>query len=346
MRAVVIRSHGGPDVLEPTEVATPEPGVGEALLRVQAVSVNAFLDVSNRAGHVPFARYEFPHILGAEHAAEIVAFGPGVDSPLRVGDRVVVPSTIPCRACDACHAGNDEQCTRLAIIGVNRQGAYAEHTVVPAHVLRPIPNGVSFVEASALGVNGPLAVAQLMHAGAQPGDTVLVQGAGSSAGSMALLVARAMGMVTIGTTRTAAKVAQLEALKLADHLVVSTEPHAIDTIKGLTGGRGVDVVIDNLASPELWPLTMGALCIGGRVVTSGAKFGGKVEIDVRNLYTFTQHIIGVRTSNDAAKDRHWKLVTHEGLRPLIDSTMPLDHAADAHRRIEAGENVGRLVLVV
>lgn len=344
MRAVVIRSHGGPDVLELTDIAQPHPGPGEVLVRVRAVSVNSFLDVSNRAGHVPFARYDFLHVLGSERAGEVAGVGPGADTAFAFGDAVLVSNTVPCRACDACAAGSDEQCGQLGIIGVNRPGAYAEYAAVPAHLLRPIPPGVSFEGASALGVNGPLAVAQLLAVGAAAGQTVLVQAAGSSSGSMALLVARAMGLSTIGTTRSSERATVLRDLGVADHIVVSNEPDALDQIRSLTAGRGVDIVLDNLGAPDAWTLSVGSLAVGGAAVTSGAKFGGRVEVDLRSLYTLSRRIVGVRTLNNAAKNRLRQLVADNGLRPLIDSVLPLEAAADAHRRIEAGQNLGRAIL--
>src|SRR5689334_10849102 len=94
MHAIVIRRHGGPDVLEPAEIAQPEPATGEALVRVDAVSVNAFLDVSNRAGKVPFARYDFPHVLGSEHAGTVAGYGPATTGPVAVGGAVVVRNTV------------------------------------------------------------------------------------------------------------------------------------------------------------------------------------------------------------------------------------------------------------
>ena len=99
MLAIVIRRHGDPDVLEPADIARPEPAAGEALVRVEAVSVNAFLDVSNRAGKVPFARYDFPHVLGSEHAGTVVGYG-GTPGPVPVGAPVVVRNTVFCGSCD------------------------------------------------------------------------------------------------------------------------------------------------------------------------------------------------------------------------------------------------------
>ena len=346
MRAIVIDSHGAPDVLRPTEVEDPVPSPGEALIKVGAVSVNAFLDVSNRAGHVPFARYDFPHILGSEHAGEVAAYGPDTDGPVAVGAAVAVSNTVPCGTCDACGRGDDESCDSLGIIGVTRTGAYAEYSVVPVSNLRPLPAGVDAIQASALGVNGPLALRQLVKARAAPGETVLVQAAASAAGTMAMVVARTLGHRVLGSVRSPSKADRLAELSLADAIVDSTADGFGDRIRDLTDGAGADIVIDNIAAPELWAQSLDALAVGGRIVTSGAKFGGTVSLDVRSLYTKSQEIIGVRTSNAEARDRLWQLVADEGVRPVVDRVYPLADVADAHRRIEAGENVGRVVVEV
>src|SRR6476469_7752036 len=201
MHAIVIRRHGDPDVLEPAEIARPEAAAGEALVRVEAVSVNAFLDVSNRAGKVPFARYDFPHVLGSEHAGTVAGYGPGTVGPAPVGAPVVIRNTVFCGHCDMCTAGSSEACRTLGIIGVTRPGAYAEYTTVPVANLRPLPPGCRPIDAAAMAVNGPLGYAQLRAAGLEATRTVLIQGAGSSSGSMAAIVAKALGKVVLGTTR-------------------------------------------------------------------------------------------------------------------------------------------------
>ena len=345
MHAMVIRRHGDPEVLEFADVPSPQPGYGEALIRVRAVSVNVFLDVANRAGRVPFARYDFPHILGSEHAGEVVAYGPGTAATFPVGSRVVVHNAISCGTCKPCVDGRAESCVNLELVGVTRPGAYAAFTIVPTGNLRLVPQHTSFIEAAAMSVNGPLATVQLTDAGVRAGDTVLVQGAASSTGTMSAVVARAVGCRVFGTTRSPTKLAELEHLHIFDAVLNSDDPGTLDDIRARSGG-GVDIVVDNVGSPELWKLTMAALAPLGRVVSSGAMFGGKVELDLAALYRASQRVIGVRSANEPSRQLFWQLVQDHELRPVIDSTYPLDAVADAHRRLEAMSNVGRVVIEV
>ena len=345
MRAVVIHRHGGPEVLEPAEVQIPHPARGEALIKVRAVSVNAFLDGANRAGRVPFARYKFPHILGSEHAGEVAGYGADTPETIPLGSSVAVHNAVACGSCRPCAQGRAESCTNLELIGVTRPGAYAEYSVAPVDNLRVLPPGLPLTDAAAMSVNGPLATVQLMDARARPGDTVLIQGAASATGTMVAVVARAMGCQVLGTSRSHDKIDQLRRLEIFDGLYDSTSPDVLDEIRTASGG-GVDIVIDNVGSAELWKLTMAALGPLGRVACSGAMFGGRVELDVAQLYRNSQQIIGVRSANEASRDTFWDLVERHQLRPVIDSVYPLAQVADAHRRLETLANVGRVVVSI
>jgi NADPH:quinone reductase-like Zn-dependent oxidoreductase len=175
---------------------------------------------------------------------------------------------------------------------------------------------------------------------------VLIQAAASSTGTMAAVVARALGCRTIGTTRHTAKKEQLERLGLFDVVLDSTSPHVTDDVYAASGGDGADIVIDNVGAPELWEVTSSCLATRGRIVTSGAMFGGRVELDLARLYRSGQRVIGVRSSNDAGRDRFWQLVDDHQLRPVIDTIHALDDVETAHRRLEAMANVGRVMLSV
>jgi NADPH:quinone reductase-like Zn-dependent oxidoreductase len=344
MRAIVIHEHGGPEVLQPADIPVPEPARGEALVKVNAVSVNGFLDVSNRMGQVAFARYSFPHVLGSEHAGTIAAFGADTEAALHEGDPVVVSNRITCGSCANCDAGREEACLELGVIGVTTPGAYAQYTVVPVDNLRRLPAEMTHIEASAMIVNGPLAQHQLDLADAKEGDWVLIQAAASASGSMALRAAQHRGCRVIAASRQAWKRERLAELG-ADVVLDPGQDDFPTAVKDATDARGADVAIINIGNPHLWEQTIESVANRGRVVTSGAKFGERAEFNARTFYERNQTIIGVRTANRESTERCWAQIK-SGLRPVVDEVFPLDQVADAHRRVEAGMNVGRVVLTV
>jgi len=231
----------------------------------------------------------------------------------------------------------------IGLIGVHRTGSAADYSVVPESAIRPLPDDVSFIDGAALALNGPLAVRQLEHGNFSPGEWVLVQAAASASGTLMIRVLQHLGGRVIATSRSAEKRERLRELGV-EHVLDSSQASMVDQVREVTDG-GVDLAVDNIGAPDLWRLTMASLRDGGRVVTSGARFGGEVPLDVRDLYTRNLSVLGVRTYNPAAADRLWQLVS-EGVRPVIDRVYPLEQVRDAHRAIEEQENVGRVVLSV
>lgn len=346
MKAMVIRKHGDPNVLELADMPMPEPGPGQALIKVGAVSVNSYLDVTNRQGGVNYRTYPMPNILGSEHAGELVAVGPDTESPLPMGSIVTVANVIPCGVCDWCRDGKRHGCPNVDIIGVSVPGAYAQYTVVPVANLCPVPGTITVEQAAGVNVLGPLAVEQLLQARAEAGKTVLIQAGASGSGVMAASVATALGLTVYGTTRKPAKVEALMALGVFDAIIDTSQETAADDITALTGGRGMDIVIDNIGDPTLWALSLGALAPMGTVMVSGAKFGGHLTVDTQRLYQKAQRIIGLRMASPAAREQFWQLIRDGKVTPIVDRVFPLEKAADAHRHIEACRNVGRSVITV
>jgi len=344
MRAIVIHEHGGPEVLQPADIPVPKPSSGEALVRVKAVSVNGFLDVANRMGRVAFAQYSFPPVLGSEHAGEVAALGPDAETALAEGDQVVVSNRITCGSCANCRAGREEACLGLGVIGVTTPGAYAEYSVVPVANLRPLPAGMSHIEASAMIVNGPLAQHQLDLADAKAGDWVLVQAGASASGSMALRAAQHRACRVIATSRQDWKRDRLAELG-ADAVLDPGQEDFATVVKNVTEGNGAGVAIINIGDPQLWERTIESVANRGRIVTSGAMFGERAAFNARTFYEKSLTIIGVRTANRESTERCWAQI-ERGLRPVVDQILPLERVADAHRRVEAGLNVGRVVLTV
>src|SRR2546422_2443694 len=181
MKAVVIHEFGPADVLKVEDAVAPTPAEGEVLVRVHAVRVGGLLDIGTRAGRNPFARLAFPHILGADFAGDVVEVGEAV-SGLKVGDRVAVSPFVACGKCPACLSERDYGCSSAQLIGVHRPGSYAELVSVPAKVVRRIPDAVTYEQAAAMALSGPVAFTQFSAVGLKPGDWGIVTAGASRPG--------------------------------------------------------------------------------------------------------------------------------------------------------------------
>lgn len=345
MRATVFEQFGGPEVLVPRTIETPVPEPDGVVVRVGAVSVGRLLDLSSRAGTHPFAGFTLPHVLGAEHAGTVVAVGAAVRQD-RIGAAVAVFPPITCGTCEVCRAGRSEACATLQIVGVHRQGAYAEYTAVPetnVHVLGDATRAaIGPATAAALALAGPVSMHQLRIAEARPGDWVLVQGAASALGSVTAGLAQHLGAHVIGTSRSAEKRAVLEAMGI--HALDACADGFVTGVMDLTDGRGAAVVIDDLGDPHVFETSTACLATLGTLVTSGAFLGGHVQLDLGRLYLRSQRIVGVRTGTKPDIEALWAEVD-AGFGPLVDKVYPLDRAADAHRYLEGDAGAGRVLLV-
>ena len=343
MKAVVIREFGTADVMKIEDTPAPKPARGEVLVGVHAVRVGGLLDIGTRAGRNPFARLTFPHILGADFAGDVVEAGDGVAGLAR-GDRVAVSPFVTCGRCPACQSGRDYGCPNAQLVGVHRPGSYAELVSVPAKVVRRIPPTVTYEQAAALALSGPVAYTQFSVAGLKEGDWVLVTAAASGLGLVTALVAKALGARVIATSRKDWKRDMLRERGL--DAVLDTEDEGFSAqVSELTGGQGVAIAVDNIASAPMFARVQSALSRLGVLMSSGAQVAEPVPLDLRTLYLKSQSVIGIRTHTQAALDGFWK-IAEDGLETLVDRTFPLDQVADAHRYVEAEKNFGRVVLTV
>ena len=343
MRAVVLPEFGPPEVLREDVVAVPEPAAGDVLVQVAAVSIGRVLDLAARAGQHPYPGFRFPHVLGAEHAGVIAALGPGVTG-WQTGQRVAAFPVISDGTCYYCLRGCDEVCENLQILGIHRPGAYAQYVTVPARNLSAVPDDVTPAQATGLALSGAVAMNQLQRAGFLPGQWILVQGASSALGSLTASLALHLGARVILASRSPAKRERLGTLR-ADAILDPLQAGFAAEVRALTGGRGADIVIDNLGEAGVWQTSVASLAPTGALVSSGAFLGGDVRIDLSRLYQQAQRIIGVRTGNQASIAALWAEVDR-GFRPVLDTTFPLEEAAGAHRYLEDGQNVGRVSLII
>jgi NADPH:quinone reductase-like Zn-dependent oxidoreductase len=343
MAAVVLREHGGPEVLRLEQVDAPEPGPGEVRVAVKACGVN-HLDIWVRKGGPAF-RLEYPHRLGCDVAGVIDALGPGVDGDgVEVGARTVVNPGISCGHCAACLKGRDNLCRRYRILGENTQGGYGQYVVVPRQNLAPYPGELSFEDASAAILPFLTAWQMLVvKARVRPGQTVLIQGAGSGVGVAGTQIAKLFGARVIATAGTDAKLARARELG-ADDVINYREADFVKQVKALTGKRGVDVVFEHVGG-DTFADSIKATANGGRIVTCGATSAFASTIDLRHVFFRQIEILG---STMASKGDLLELLPHVAvgrLVPVVDRVLPLAEAAAAHRALEAREVFGKIVLV-
>lgn len=340
--AMGMMATGGPEVLERMTIDLPEPGPREVRIRVRAAALN-HIDIWARRG-LPHVRYEFPHRLGADVAGEVEALGPGAVGA-KVGDKVVVNPGLSCGACERCLLGQDALCRRYRILGENTQGGYARHINVPDANLLPMPATLSFEEAAAVPLAFLTAWQMVVRKGEiAPGQTVLVQAAGSGVSSAAIQIAKMHGARVLTTTSTQAKAERARALG-ADEVIDYTTQDFVAECKRLTDKRGVDLVIEHVGG-EVFAKSILAAAWGGRVVTCGATTGFTPEIDLRHVFFRQVEVLGSTMGPKGDLFGILRLVEQGRLRPIVDRVMPLWEAADAHRLLEARKVFGKVVLAV
>jgi NADPH:quinone reductase-like Zn-dependent oxidoreductase len=340
MQAIVLREHGGPEVLHAARVPMPVPGPGDVRVRVRAVALN-HLDLWVRRGGPAF-RLDYPHRLGSEIAGDIDALGSGI-TDLEAGAQCVVNPGVSCGVCAACLSGHDNLCRRYRILGENMQGGYGEYVVVPRANIAPYPGELSYTDAAAWLLTFLTAWQMLVvKARVAPGDVVLVQGAGSGVGVAATQICGLFGARVIATAGSEDKLQRARALG-AEHTINYREQDFVAEVKRITEKRGVDIVFEHVGG-DTFARSIVATRNGGRVVVCGATSGFTPQIDLRHIF-FRQ--IAVLGSTMGSKGDLYALLPHIAtgrLRPIVHEVLPLARAADAHRILEERRAFGKLVL--
>lgn len=342
MQAAFFRQHGGPDVMEVGAWPDPEPGAGEALVRVRAASLNR-VDKWVRDGW-PGLKLPLPHILGSDGAGEVVAAAPGA-TRFKPGDRVVINTNLGCGRCAACLAGHDNLCERWALLGETVPGTNAELLAVPERQLLALPEGFAYEQAAAAALVFQTAWHSLITRGQiRPGETVLVVGAGGGVNTAALQIAKLAGCEVWVVGSDAGKLALAASLG-ADVLIDRSAGDWGKQVYQRSGKRGVDVVVDNVGAPTLMT-SLRAARKGGRVLTVGNTGGPRVELD--NRYLFGKHLslIGSTMSTLSEFATVMGLVFAGRLQPVVDTAFPLADIRAAHARLEQGAVHGKIVLTL
>lgn len=325
MLAVTAPTPGGPDSLILGEVPEPQVTEGDVLIDVVASGVNR-ADLLQRAGHYPPPPGE-SSILGLECSGRVVSVGDAVQQ----------------------WNSGDEVCALLT------GGGYAERVVVPSCQVMPVPHGVSLVEAAALPeVTCTVWSNLVMVGGLRRGESVLIHGGGSGVGTMAIQVAKQLGATVLVTCGSGRKVAACLDLG-AHHAINYRELDFVDEVRRLTQGRGVDLVLDIVGAKYLRS-NLRSLATGGRLVVIGLQGGTTGEIDLGRLLARRASVHGTTLRSRPAAEKCeivkatvnelWPAISEGRIRPVIDRVIPWRSVSDAHRALENGDVIGKIVLEV
>jgi NADPH:quinone reductase-like Zn-dependent oxidoreductase len=343
MQAYRISRHGGPEVLEWLGLPDPQPRADEALIRVRACALN-HLDLWVRRG-VEGVTYPLPLIPGSEIAGEIQDTGELVQG-LEPGRPVLIAPGVSCGQCDRCVAAEDMYCRDYGILGEHRDGGYAGLVAVPARNVLPLPRGLSYVEAAALPLVFMTAWRMLTaRAALQPLEDVLIHAAGSGVSSAAIQIARLLGarhiIATAGGEAKLERALELGATHALDYRTADWPKEA----RGITGGKGVDVVVDHVGG-EVFEQSLRALGWAGRVVLCGATARPDAKINLRAVFWKSLSILGSTMGSMAELRTLLRHVEAGRLRPVVDRTLPLAEAPAAQELLERREQFGKIVLTV
>lgn len=334
MKAARYHETGGPEVIRYEDVPDPTAGPGEVVVRVRAAALNR-LDVFLRSAAAPMPGFKLPHTGGFDTSGDVIEVGEGVD-PAWVGRAVVIDARVT----------GPQSRGRLDIIGTARPGGFAEKVLAPVHCLRAKPECYSYEEAAAFGCvyltayRGLVEVARL-----KPGEVLLVHAGASGAGTAAIQVARAMGATVIATMGSDEKCAKVRELLRCDHVVNYRTHDFGKVVKEVTGGRGVDVAFDPVWG-DTAPRTLDALALGGRWIVIGMVGGLNATLTLTNLLFREITLRGVVEfyADTDQIDKTWAMARRGIVRPIIARTRPLAELAEAHRQMESGDVIGKLVV--
>ncbi len=350
MRAFVMRAHGGLSELAVDVCDRPRlTGPNDVLVQVKAAALN-HLDLWTLGG-LPGLSLTFPHILGGDGAGVIAEVGRAV-TRFEKGADVLINPGISCYRCASCVGGEHSLCESYRLLGEHLPGTLAEYVVVPEQNLMPLPvpppphQAISWPEAAAFSLSTLTAWRMLItRARIRPGEQILLWGVGGGVAGSALKIAKLAGAHVIATSSSDAKLRTAQSLG-ADATINHREADVVKEVRRLTGrARGIDVVVENVGEVT-WEQSLRVLAPGGRIVTCGGTTGHTIVTDVRKLYWYQWTILGSTMGNASEYREIVRLLGQGHLRPYIDSVHPLEDAQEAFRRLQSGEQMGKVVVEI
>jgi len=338
MKALVVKEFGGPLIAE--DVTVPQPKEDEVLIRVKACAVDQF-DLTIRDGKFPTAKT--PIILGHEIAGVVESVGSRVDN-FQTGDRVTSTLYLTCGRCRYCLTGRETICADFkGYVGIHTPGAYAEYTTTPAVNLVKIPETISFSQGSVLAnAIGTPYHALTKRARLQPGERIIVTGAGGGVGSHAIQLAKMMGAFVMAVDIGEVKLSLARELG-ADVVFDASAGDFSEIAREWTNGEGVEVVLE-LVGTKTFNSSIKSLSRGGRMVIVGSHTGTELKASPQAMIANEWEILGSRNVTKRELAEVVALVAAGKVKPIVTGTYPLEEAEALHQKLRKQEIIGRVVL--
>lgn len=330
MKAVVIRKHGGPEVLSFEKIQEPKPKKGHVIVKVNYCAVN-HLDIWVRNG-LPGRKVSFPHILGCDVCGTLTHDFRN----FKKGEKVVVYPAIKSKT----------PRVSFTIIGGfgEYKGGYAEFILVPQENIIKKPDWFSDAEASALNVSYLTAWNMLERSNCKKGNTILIWGANSGVGSASILLAKAKGIRVI-TVVSDSKKTRLARKLGADFIINRNKSDVITEVFRYTKNDGVDAVIDHVGA-KTWPVSIEVLKVGGRMLACGTTTGAEASISIRALYSKEAQIFGAYLGSKSQLVSLHRFMKQKKIKPIIDSIFNLKDVRLAHKKMESSNQFGKIILKI
>ena len=340
MKAFQLIAHGSLGKFELRTLDNPKPAPDEVIVRVVACGLN-HLDLWLESAGLPI-QVPLPRTPGGEIAGRIEQLGSAVTG-WNIGDAVAVQSNLFCGVCEFCQRGEESVCLRGELLGVSRDGGFAELVAVPARALVKMPAGLDFNASAALTLAGSSAMHMLANrAQVRAGDWVLVMGGASGVGSAAIQIAKQLGAHVISTGSTEAK--RRLAFQLgAEYVVDSSDENWPTAIRKITNRRGVDLVVEHVGGDVLVKC-FDCLARNGTIVTCGATAGREVTLNLWPIFVKQQRLIGSYGRNRADIQATLEWAAAGKIAPVIDAIYPLAETQVAFERLRSRNVLGKLLI--
>jgi NADPH:quinone reductase-like Zn-dependent oxidoreductase len=341
MKAAVIKKYGGEEVVSIEETADPKPQAGEVVIQVRCAALN-HLDIWVRNGRGG-PNLAMPHVLGSDASGIVIDKAPDVQG-VSEGDEVIINPGLNCGHCEFCLDGQQSECVSFGIVGMVRPGTFAEKIAVPACNVYPKPAHLEFNEAAALPLAYVTAWRMLFtRAKLKASDTILINGIGGGVALACLQFAALTGAEVIVTSSSDDKIEKAKKMGAVHGINYKTNADVKCFVMELTSKRGVDLVVTTVGAAA-WETDLSVVRRGGKIVICGVTTGASAQTDLQRIYWNQITILGSTMGSDEDFRQMLKAAANTKLKPVIDSVYPLDEVSQAMKKMERGEQFGKIVL--